>query len=362
MNNRQIVFKYTILTVVYAAFLFLFWPFATSLMLGSLFALAMAPLLNRWLKKTDKERLLIFVMVSGLILVIIVPLTLILTKGILNLSQLQPDTIAQTPVYKNISDTITKAWHYFSAVSERFNIDFRENVDPQSLLPRALQVIVPWVTTFVTNFPEYLLQLFVFITSLYFFLWKRREFLEWFRDRRLLPQNSLDQLITLLQKVCYTVVFSTLVVACVQAGVIVIGASIAGFSNLMIIFILTFFMSFLPVVGAVPVSGALAIFSFLQGQTGDGIIMLAALGISGGIDNIIRAYLLTAEEESMHPLVSLLTLIGALAIFGIPGLFLGPIIAELAFAIGKIMNGTSLAETVEAAQAEANEPAPHNSP
>jgi predicted PurR-regulated permease PerM len=362
MNNRQILFKYTILTAVYVAFLLLFWPFTTSLMLAALFAMAMTPLLNRWLKKTDKEKLLIFSMVAGLILIIIVPLTLIITKGVLNLSQLQPDTIAETPIYKNISDTIDKGWHYFSDISERFNIDFRENVDPKTLLPKVMQVVIPWVTAFVTNFPEFLLQLFVFVTSLYFFLWKRREFLEWFKNRRLLPHHSLDQLIALLQKVCNTVVFSTLVVACVQSAVIVLGASIAGFGNLMVIFIITFFMSFLPVVGTVPVAVALAAYSLLQGEVGDGIIMLVALGIAGSIDNVIRAYIMTAEEESMHPLVSLLTLIGALAIFGIPGLFLGPIIAELAFAIGGIMNGTSLTETVEVAQAEAVESTPPSSP
>lgn len=362
MNDRELIFKYTILTVVYIAFLFLFWPFKTSLLLASLFAMAMAPLLNRKLRTIKKEKLLIFLMVTGLILIIIAPLTLIVTKGILNVAQLQQETIAQMPVYKNIEETISKVWHFVSDISARFNIDLREDFDVQSLLPRVLGIIIPWLTALVTNFPEFLLQLFIFVTSLYFFLLKRREFLEWFKDRRLLSPASLNKLVALLQRVCYTVVFSTLIVASVQAAIITIGASIAGFGNLMIIFILTFFMSFLPVLGSVPVSGALAIFSFLQGEVGDGVVMLVALGIAGGIDNVIRAYILSAEEESLHPLVSLLTLIGALAMFGISGLFLGPIIAELAFSIGKIMNGNSLAETVGDAQAEADVSKPQSSP
>lgn len=362
MNDRELIFKYTILTAVYVAFLLLFWPFKTSLLLASLFAMAMTPLLNRWLQKTKKEKLLIFAMVTGLILIIIAPVTLIVTKGILNLAQLQQDTIAQLPVYQNIQETLNKMWHFVGDISERFNFNLREDFDIQSILPRVLGFVIPWLTALVTNFPEFLLQLFIFVTSLYFFLLKRREFLEWFKDRRVLSPVSLNTLVVLLQRVCYTVVFSTLIVASVQAAIVTIGASIAGFGNLMIIFILTFFMSFLPVVGSVPVSGALAIFSFLQGEVGDGVVMLVALGIAGGIDNVIRAYILTSEEEAMHPLVSLLTLIGALAMFGISGLFLGPIIAELAFSIGKIMNGTSLHETVENAQGEASETAPQNSP
>lgn len=364
MNDREVIFKYAILTVVYIAFLLLFWPFKTSLLLASLFALSMTPLLNKWLKKTDKEKLLIFLMVSGLILMIIAPLTLIITKGILNLAQLQQDTIAQMPVYKNVEETLTKVWHFLSDISSRFNFDLREDFDVQSLLPRILSVVIPWLTALVTNFPEFLLQLFIFVASLYFFLLKRREFLEWFKDRRLLSDNSLHKLVELLQRVCYTVVFSTLIVAAVQATIITIAASIAGFGNLMMIFILTFFMSFVPVVGSVPVSGALALFSFLQGEAGHGVIMLVGLGLAGGIDNVIRAFILTSEEESLHPLVSLVTLIGALAMFGIPGLFLGPIVTELAFAIGKIMNGNSLADQVAIAEAEAaeNEPKPQHSP
>lgn len=360
MDNKEIVFKYAILTVVYISFAILFWPFKTALLLAALFALAMTPLVNRWLNKIDREKLLIFFMVTGLILIVIAPLTAIVTKGILNLSQLQQDAIAQSPLYKNIEGTVSKIWGFANDISSRFSFDLNESFDVQMILPKALQLVIPWLTALVTNFPEFLLQLFVFVASLYYFLVKRREFLSWFKDRKLLSTDSLSRLIDVLQRVCYTVVFSTLIVASVQATIVTAAASISGFDNLMIIFILTFFMSFLPVVGSVPVSGALALFSFLQGDVSHGIVMLVALGFAGGIDNVIRAYILSAEEE-IHPLVSLLTLIGALAMFGISGLFLGPIIAELAFAIGKIMNGEQMTELPPIASSE-DESAPQRSP
>lgn len=367
MMDRQVIFKYTLLGAVYISFLILFWPFKTSLTLAALFAMAMTPLLDRWLKKTDKEKLLIFAMVAGLILIFIAPLTLIITKGILNISQLKPESFAELPVYKNIQDTLNTTWHFFSDIADRLNINMREDIDIQSLLPRVIQFVVPWLTALITNFPEFLLQLFIFITTLYFFLLKRREFLVWFHERRLLPEDSLKKLVGLMQKVCYTVVFSTLIVAAVQAVIVTIGASIAGFGSLMIIFILTFFCSFLPVLGTVPVALPLAAFSLLKGDVGSGIVMLAALGIAGTIDNVIRAYILSGEEESVHPLVSLITLIGALAMFGIPGLFLGPIIAELAYSIGQIMNsganGSSVTELPPTAiSATENAPKPQGSP
>lgn len=360
MDNKEIVFKYAILTVVYISFALLFWPFKTALLLAALFAMAMTPLLNRWLNKIDREKLLIFFMVIGLILIVIAPLTAIVTKGILNLAQLQQDAIAQLPLYKNVETTVSKIWGFANDISSRFNFDLNETFDVETILPKALQIVIPWLTALITNFPEFLLQLFVFVASLYFFLVKRREFLSWSKERKVLSQDSLAKLIVVLQRVCYTVVFSTLIVASVQASIVTLGASIAGFDNLMIIFILTFFMSFLPVVGSVPVSGALALFSFLQGEAGNGVVMLVALGFAGGIDNVIRAYILSAEEE-IHPLVSLLTLIGALAMFGISGLFLGPIIAELTFAIGNIMNGSDQPTEVPAIVSSEDESAPRHS-
>lgn len=364
MNDRQLVFKYALLSVVYISFLILFWPFKTSLTLAALFAMSITPLLNRWLKKTNKEKLLIFGLVAGLILIFIAPLTLIITKGILNLSQLKPESFAEMPVYKNIQDTLNTAWHFVSDIADRLNVNMREDIDIQSLLPRIIQFIVPWLTAFVTNFPEFLLQLFIFITTLYFFLLKRREFVNWFKARQVLPDDSLFKLVSLMQKVCYTVVFSTLIVAGVQASIVTIGASIAGFDSLMIIFILTFFCSFLPVVGTVPVAGSLALFSLLKGEVTDGVVMLIALGIAGTIDNVIRAYILSGEEESVHPLISLLTLIGALGMFGISGLFLGPIIAELAYSIGQIMNvdDDSSATNSLAVVSEEHVPKPQGSP
>lgn len=361
MNDKEIVFKYAILSVVYISFALLFWPFKTALLLATLFALAMTPLLNRWLNKTDREKLLIFFMVAGLILIFIVPITAIVTKGILNLGQLQQETVSQLPVYKNIQATVAKVWSFANTISTRLNFDLNEGFDIETVLPKVFQFVVPAVTALITNFPEFLLQLFVFVTCLYFFLLKRREFLKWFQDRHLLQDESLAKLISLLQKVCYTVVFSTLIVASVQATIITLGASIAGFGNLLVIFITTFFISFLPVVGTAPVALALAGFSFLQGESGDGFIMLVALGIAGSIDNVIRVYILSAEEE-IHPLLSLLTLIGALAMFGISGLFLGPIIAELAFAIGNIMNGNDQMAELPPIGVEANESKPQHSP
>lgn len=338
MNYKEVISKYVILSVVYVSFTILFWPFKTALLFAALFALAMAPLLAKWLNKIDREKLLIFSMVAGLVLIFIVPITAIVTKGLLNLGQLQQDSVAQLPIYKNIESTLSKAWGFLNDISSRFNFDLNESFDIQTFLPRIVNFVLPLLTSLVTNFPEFLLQLFVFLTCLYFFLSKRREILTWSRERNLIAEDSLQKLITLLQKVCYTVVFSTLIVATVQASIITIAASIAGFDNLMIVFVATFFISFIPVVGTAPVALSLAAFSFLQGDAGDGVIMLIALGIAGSIDNVLRAYILSAEEE-IHPLISLLTLIGALSMFGITGLFLGPILAELAFSIGHIMNG-----------------------
>ncbi len=56
---------------------------------------------------------------------------------------------------------------------------------------------------------------------------------------------------------------------------------------------------------------------------------MLGLGIfTASIDNVVRPWILKGRNE-MHPFVALLSIIGGIETFGVPGVFLGPIIAAL---------------------------------
>jgi predicted PurR-regulated permease PerM len=95
-----------------------------------------------------------------------------------------------------------------------------------------------------------------------------------------------------------------------------------------VVFVVTFFLSFIPVIGAAPVAVFLGILALIkQDYEIFGGFMVVAL-VAGTIDNVIRP-ILVGNKERVHPIIVLLSLLGAIAIFGIPGLFLGPVIATV---------------------------------
>lgn len=75
-----------------------------------------------------------------------------------------------------------------------------------------------------------------------------------------------------------------------------------------------------------------AIIMILIGRTwtGIGMILFGSLVI-GTIDNIIRP-LLVGKDSQMHPLLVLLSTLGGIAVFGIAGFIIGPVIAALMLA------------------------------
>jgi predicted PurR-regulated permease PerM len=69
----------------------------------------------------------------------------------------------------------------------------------------------------------------------------------------------------------------------------------------------------------------------MDARTGAGLGMLAVAGFSGLSDNLIRPLLGSLGVVEVHPFIGLLSVIGGVIMFGLPGLFMGPLITSLLF-------------------------------
>jgi predicted PurR-regulated permease PerM len=93
------------------------------------------------------------------------------------------------------------------------------------------------------------------------------------------------------------------------------------------------FMSLLPAVGAAVVWFPVALYLLATGALLKGIILIAfGAGVIGLVDNLLRPYLV-GKDTAMPDYVVLISTLGGIAIFGLNGFVVGPLIAAMFIAV-----------------------------
>jgi predicted PurR-regulated permease PerM len=128
----------------------------------------------------------------------------------------------------------------------------------------------------------------------------------------------------------------TLVVATVQGGLGGLMFWIVGIEAAVFWAVVMGILSLLPAVGASLVWIPAAVFLFATGALGSGIfVVLFGAIVVGLVDNVLRP-ILVGRETKMPDYLVLLATLGGLAMFGISGFVIGPIIAALFLVVWEI--------------------------
>jgi predicted PurR-regulated permease PerM len=102
--------------------------------------------------------------------------------------------------------------------------------------------------------------------------------------------------------------------------------------------VLMAFLSLLPAVGAAGVWLPVAIYFLATGAVWEGIVLIAyGAFVIGLVDNLLRPYLV-GKDTQMPDYVVLISTLGGIAIFGLDGLVIGPVIAAMFIAVWDIFS------------------------
>lgn len=142
------------------------------------------------------------------------------------------------------------------------------------------------------------------------------------------------------------VVYGILGTALVQAVVAGVGFAIAGVPGAILLSVLTFFLSAVPI-GPPVIWIPATIWLFTQGRPGWGVFMAiwGVLGISG-VDNIVKPYLISHESKTPFVLIFCGVIGGAFA-FGLVGVFLGPTLLAVTFRMIEEWSANTSIEEIE---------------
>ncbi len=179
-----------------------------------------------------------------------------------------------------------------------------------------------------SRLPYLVLQTFIALITCFFLLLDGRHFVHWFADKIPMEPDVQEKLTQSFKDTSVSVVWSSFAAASAQACMMFIAFWSIGIPGAFLAAGATFIFAWIPIVGSTPVWIAGAVYLYTKGAIVGMFFMIASGLIIGVTDNIVRTIVLKGKGN-MHPLVSLISILGGIQLFGIVGVFFGPVLAGI---------------------------------
>nr|WP_276583811.1 AI-2E family transporter [Pseudomonas sp. RIT-PI-AD] len=191
------------------------------------------------------------------------------------------------------------------------------------------QVLAKQMMTFGQNTFDFIVSFFIMLYLLYFFLRDGPELVRKIRMAIPLAEHQKRRLQLKFTRVVRATVKGNLVVAITQGA---LGGFIfwaLDIPSALLWGVLMAFLSLLPAVGSGLVWAPVAVYFFATGALWQGIVLaLFGVFVIGLVDNVLRP-LLVGKDTKMPDYLVLISTLGGMAIFGLNGFVVGPLVAAL---------------------------------
>lgn len=322
-----------LIVVVSLLFAWILWPFAGAILWGIVLAVVFAPLQRRFARSMGGRRTAAALATLAIIVVIVIlPLTLIAASLV--------DQAAG--VYKRIQSGELSVRGYFhqiysglpgwiTSVLDRYGLTDLGAVQERlsAGVMAASQVLATQAISVGQSTFDFLVSLFVMLYLLFFLLRDGDDLAA--RIKRGVPLRD-EQHKALVEK------FTVVIRATVKGNVVVailqgaLGGSIfwvLGIRGALLWGVVMGILSLLPAVGTGLVWVPVAIYLLATGAMWQGMILIAfGVLVIGLVDNIVRP-ILVGKDTRMPDYVILISTLGGIAIFGVNGFLIGPVIAAM---------------------------------
>jgi predicted PurR-regulated permease PerM len=211
-----------------------------------------------------------------------------------------------------------------------FFSSFSDNIDVY--LKQSLSWVIDHLGILLSGVSVWILDLFVFFVSLYYFIRDGDKFSKALIKLSPLDKEDMKTIFKRIHLAVNSVIRGNLLIAFIQGTLTAIGFGIFGVPNALLWGAVAVITALIPGVGTgiILLPGILYLFITSSVVSTVGLTVWGVL-IVGLIDNLLRPKLV-GTDLSLHPLLILLSIIGGLFFFGPVGLFLGPIVMSLLFA------------------------------
>ena len=335
MNSSSLQHKTFLFLLVCAslAFAAVLWPFYDVVFWGVVLAILFAPLHRRLLQRLPQHPNLVALLMLGLcLLVVILPMTL------LSLSLIQQ----ATHIYDLLRSGELDLGAYFKQIIgalPAWAVDLLARLELTSMdavqrklsavAVQASQLIATRAFNIGQNTFQFLISVGIMLYLLFFLLRDGAALVARVRDAVPLNEAHKRHLVSKFTTVIRATVKGNVMVAASQGmlGGFIFG--VLGIQGAVLWGVLMAFLSLLPAVGAGLIWGPVALYFLAVGATSKALILAAfGVGVIGLVDNVLRP-ILVGKDTKMPDYVVLISTLGGMALLGLNGFVIGPVIAAL---------------------------------
>lgn len=317
-------------------FLWMLRPYFYPVFWAAVLAALFNPLYRRLLRAVrDKQSLAAALTEIIIVLLLVVPL---LGVGVLVVQQ-------SISIYSNFDQqkSVETVAHYINLIKNAPLIDTvmsKVNVDDTTKQLSSVGASASkWIYQVVASGGQYtaqwVIQLFIMLYTLFFFLRDGKKFLK--QLMHLAPLGDRYELL-LYERFVSTAratLKGTFLIGLMQGTIGGIAFAITGIPASLFWGMIMVVLAIIPGVGGSLVMIPALVIMLLLGNYWQAVVLLIGLVIGGTIDNVLRGPLV-GKDAQMHPLLIFFATLGGLLAFGVSGIVIGPVITAFLLSIWKI--------------------------
>ena len=322
-----------LLLLITLAFGWILWPFYEAVFWGAVVALLFAPL-QRWLlERLNGRRTLAALGTLIIVLVIVIlPLALITASLVQEAAAIYQRMQSGEINFATYAQRMLAALPpWFTQLTQRLGVDNLSGLQARfsTVLTQGSQMAATQAISIGQN-------TFLFVVSfgvmlyLVFFLLRDGALLSR-RIKEAIPLNAAHKrnLLSKFTTVIRATVKGNIVVAMVQGALGGLAFWFLDIHGALLWAVLMAFLSLLPAVGAGLVWLPVAVYLLVTGSVWQGSALIAyGVVVIGLVDNVLRP-LLVGKDTKMPDYVVLISTLGGMALFGLNGFVIGPVIAAM---------------------------------
>lgn len=282
-------------------------PFVLSIITAFILAYLIRPI-EKMLSRTMPKKLSAALAVFIIVIIILLPIAAI-TAGIVSQALQAISSVEFKAFLSQVSN---------SALFQNLNIN------AGALTDKGIQFLASSFGAITITIAEKIVGLFIIVLSMFYIL------VSWdslaAKAKKYIPFRNKEKVSKEISDITDSLIYGTFFVAIIEFIIAAVGLWLAGIEAFWLLATIVGISAFIPALGPGLVWVPALIYKIFQGEYVSAIILLAmGLIISVYIDTFVRANI-TGKKAKVHPFIILIGIFGGVALFGLVGFIIGPLI------------------------------------